>query len=112
LPDGLFTNQKSQFGENFQGLRLKNVDIFKAIWNVSPIYGIFYDQSVHFVFIWYIFSGFGTIHHEKSGNPVSHMCNERDASAAAEHNLDLRILQQSMSYVQMSYVESFPWKWL
>jgi hypothetical protein len=28
LPDGLFSNQKSQFGKFFQGLRLENVDIF------------------------------------------------------------------------------------
>jgi hypothetical protein len=69
LPDGLFSNQKSQFGENFQGLRLKNVDIFKAIWNVLQIYGIFYDLLVNFVFLWYTFSCFGIMHEEKSGNP-------------------------------------------
>jgi hypothetical protein len=41
LPDGLFSNQKSQFGKNFQGLRLENVDIFYghleyfiAIWDI------------------------------------------------------------------------------
>jgi hypothetical protein len=28
LPDGLFSNQKSQFGKNFQVLRLENIDIF------------------------------------------------------------------------------------
>jgi hypothetical protein len=28
LPDGLFASQKSQVGKNFQGLRLKNVNIF------------------------------------------------------------------------------------
>jgi hypothetical protein len=28
LPDGLLSNQKSQFGENFQGFRLENFDIF------------------------------------------------------------------------------------
>jgi hypothetical protein len=28
LPDDLFSNQKSQFGKNFQGLRSENVDIF------------------------------------------------------------------------------------
>jgi hypothetical protein len=28
LPDGLFSNQKFQFGKNFEGLRLENVDIF------------------------------------------------------------------------------------
>jgi hypothetical protein len=33
-------------------------------------FGIFYDRLVHFVFIWYIFSGFGIMYREKSGNPV------------------------------------------
>jgi hypothetical protein len=28
LPDGLFSNQKSQIGKNFQGLGLENVDTF------------------------------------------------------------------------------------
>jgi hypothetical protein len=28
LPDGLFSNQKSQFGKILEGLKLENVDIF------------------------------------------------------------------------------------
>jgi hypothetical protein len=42
---------------------------FMAIWNILWIIGIFYDRSVHFVFIGYIFSSFGIMHQEKSGNP-------------------------------------------
>jgi hypothetical protein len=41
LPDGLFSNQKSQFGKIFQGLGYENVEIFyghlehlKDIWNI------------------------------------------------------------------------------
>jgi hypothetical protein len=34
LPDGLFSNQKSQFGQFLEGLRLENVDIFYGIWNI------------------------------------------------------------------------------
>jgi hypothetical protein len=30
---------------------------------------IFYDHLVHFLFIWYIFSCFGIMYQEKSGNP-------------------------------------------
>jgi hypothetical protein len=30
---------------------------------------IFYDHLVHFVLIWFIFSGFGIMHQNKSGNP-------------------------------------------
>jgi hypothetical protein len=28
LPDGFFSNQKSQFGQILEGLRLENMDIF------------------------------------------------------------------------------------
>jgi hypothetical protein len=51
LPEGLFSNQKYQFG----GLRLENVDIFYGNleyfmdkWDIS-------DHLVYFLFIWYIF---------------------------------------------------------
>jgi hypothetical protein len=42
---------------------------FMAIWNILRTLGVFYDPLVHFVFIWYIFSGFGIMCQEKSGNP-------------------------------------------
>jgi hypothetical protein len=32
LPDGLFANQKSQFGQVFEGLRLEMLIYFIAIW--------------------------------------------------------------------------------
>jgi hypothetical protein len=42
MPDGLFLNQKSEFGKNFQGLRLENVYIFYGhleyfmdVWDIS-----------------------------------------------------------------------------
>jgi hypothetical protein len=41
-----------------------------AIWNILQTFGIIYDHLVQFVFIWYIFSGFGIIRQEKSGNPA------------------------------------------
>jgi hypothetical protein len=40
-----------------------------VIWNTLRIFGIFCDYSVHIVLIWYIFSCFGIVHQEKSGNP-------------------------------------------
>jgi hypothetical protein len=40
-----------------------------AIWNILRAFWIFYDHLVHFEFIWYIFSGFGIMDQEKSGNP-------------------------------------------
>jgi hypothetical protein len=62
LPDGLFSNQNSQFGQFWRSLYWKFLIYFMATWNILKTFGIFYDQFVHFVFIWYIFS-------EKSGNP-------------------------------------------
>jgi hypothetical protein len=41
LPDGLFSNQKSQFGKFLEGLRFEKIDIFDrhleyftAIWDI------------------------------------------------------------------------------
>jgi hypothetical protein len=45
LPDGLFSNQKSQFGYIFE---VENVDIFMAIWNILRTFG--------HMSIWYIFT--------------------------------------------------------
>jgi hypothetical protein len=42
LPDGLFTSQKSRFGQILEGLRMKNA-------------GIFYGHLEYFTVIWYIF---------------------------------------------------------
>jgi hypothetical protein len=45
LPDGVFSYQKSQFGDIFEGLGIKN--------------GIFYGNWVHFIALWYILWSFG-----------------------------------------------------
>jgi hypothetical protein len=41
LPDGLFSNQKSQFGYIWEGLRIENA-------------GLFYGHLEYFTLIWYI----------------------------------------------------------
>jgi hypothetical protein len=68
-----FQNKNPNLGQSWRVLaRLENVYIFYGhleyffIWR----FGIFYDPLVHFVFIWYIFSGFGIMYQEKSGNPA------------------------------------------
>jgi hypothetical protein len=80
LPDGIFSWQKSQFGKIFEGLAFEVVDMFHCL-----LVHVFYGHLVHFMAIWYtyfiaiwyilwsfgIFSGFGILHHEKSGNPGS-----------------------------------------
>jgi hypothetical protein len=43
--------QTTQFGYIFGGLGFKNVGCFMAIWNISRLFGIFYDPLVHFVVI-------------------------------------------------------------
>jgi hypothetical protein len=40
-------------------------------WFILPSFGLFCDQFVDFIIIWNIFSRFGMLHQEKSGNPVS-----------------------------------------
>jgi hypothetical protein len=50
LPDDLFSNQKIL-------MDWKMFIYFMAIWNTLWRFGIFYDNLVHFVFIWYIFPG-------------------------------------------------------
>jgi hypothetical protein len=40
-----------------------------ADWTILRTFRIFYDQLVQFVFIWYVLSGLGIMHQEKSGNP-------------------------------------------
>jgi hypothetical protein len=53
LPDGILSNQKSQLGK-FRGVL--------AIWYIL----------VYLIVIWYIFSHFGILYQEKSGNPGFH----------------------------------------
>jgi hypothetical protein len=68
LPDGLFSNQKYQFGQILECLRFEDLIYFMAICNILRTFGIFNDHLVHFVFFWYIFSGFGFMYQEESGN--------------------------------------------
>jgi hypothetical protein len=69
LPDGFFSNQKNNLGKFWRALDLKMLLYFMAIWNILQTFGILYDHLVHFVFVRYIFSGFGIMCEEKSGNP-------------------------------------------
>jgi hypothetical protein len=47
LPDGLFSNQKSQLGSILDSLRLKNVDIF-----YGHLEYVFYRHLGYFMTIW------------------------------------------------------------
>jgi hypothetical protein len=69
LPDGIFSNQKSQFGQILEGLAMENVSLFcghfinfPAIWYILWPFGKFCGHL-------YIFPRFGILHREKYGNP-------------------------------------------
>jgi hypothetical protein len=70
LPEGLFSNQKSQLGYILEGLPMEGVGksyghlvYFVVIWYILWSFGIF---CAHVVYI----SRFGKLQQEKSGNPV------------------------------------------
>jgi hypothetical protein len=69
LPDGIFSNQISQFGLILEGLGMKNngtlygrLEYVTAIFYILGLFG-------NLVVSWYIFPHFGTLYQEKSGNP-------------------------------------------
>jgi hypothetical protein len=64
-----FQTKNPNLGKFLRALDWKVLIYFVAISNILWILGIFYDHLVQFVFIWYIFSDFGIMHQEKSGNP-------------------------------------------
>jgi hypothetical protein len=63
------TPKKNNFGKFWSALDWKILIHFMSICNILRTFGILNDRSVHFVFIWYILSGFGIMYQEKSGNP-------------------------------------------
>jgi hypothetical protein len=65
-----FETKNPNLGKFWRALDGKMLICFMAIWNSLGTFGIFYNHWVHFVFSWYIFSGFGIMHQEKSGNPA------------------------------------------
>jgi hypothetical protein len=89
LPDGIFSNHKSQFGQILEGVSIEeggmfycHLVYFTAIWPILLPFGLFYCHLVYFTAIWQIlcpfgifhgclvyFSRFGMLFQEKSGNP-------------------------------------------
>jgi hypothetical protein len=57
LPDGIFSNQKFQFGKILERLAMEDVDFcghfvsFKAKWFILWSFGKFYGHLVHFMAI-------------------------------------------------------------
>jgi hypothetical protein len=61
----VFASQKSQLWKILESLGIENIGILKFLWP----FGIFYNNLVYFVIVWYILIRFGMLYHEKSGNP-------------------------------------------
>jgi hypothetical protein len=64
LPDGLFSNQKSQIWVNFGG------PLNGKCWYILWPFGIFYGHLVFFVVLCHIFPTLECLDQEKSGNPA------------------------------------------
>jgi hypothetical protein len=65
-----FQTKNINLGKFWRDLDWKMLIYLMSIQNILQTFRIFYDHLVHFVFIWYIFSGFGIMNHDKSGNPA------------------------------------------
>jgi hypothetical protein len=51
-------------------LQWKMMVYFMGTWSISPSFVIFYGHLESCVVIWYIFSRFGILYQDKSGNPA------------------------------------------
>jgi hypothetical protein len=60
---------KIQIWVNFEGSWNGRCWYLRAILSILRTNDIFYGHLVHFVVIWYIFTRFGMLYREKSGNP-------------------------------------------
>jgi hypothetical protein len=64
-----FQTKNPNLGKFWRVLQWKILVYFMTIWSILRPLEIFYGNLAYFVVIWYIFSRFGMLHQEKSGNP-------------------------------------------
>jgi hypothetical protein len=86
LPDGLFSNQKFQFGKTFSGYR------FGKCWYISWTFGTFYGHLGYFMTIWYTVCSFGTFF------PVLVSCTNENL-ATLERGLNLEPISWHLTMV-------------
>jgi hypothetical protein len=67
-----FQTKNPNLGKFWRGLNWTMLLFIMDIWTIIRTFVIFNDRLVHFAFIWYSVSGFGAMHREKSGSPVSY----------------------------------------
>jgi hypothetical protein len=111
LPDGMFSNPKTQFGQILEGLGTEKVGMFcahleytTAIWYILRPFG-------NLVAIWYIFSLFGKLCQEKSGN-AGHTCEAKTVqncqialvplhrAAELSRHLHVRLIELSVDFIR------------
>jgi hypothetical protein len=64
-----FQTKNPNLGKFWRALVWEMFKYFIATWKILWRFWVFYDHLVHFLLIWFIFSGFGIMYQEKSGNP-------------------------------------------
>jgi hypothetical protein len=64
-----FKPKKHTLGNFWKVLQWKMLVVLMATLSILRPNGIFYTHLVHFVVMWYIFTRFGMLYREKSGNP-------------------------------------------
>jgi hypothetical protein len=69
LPDGIFSDQKSEVGYILEGLLIEDVGIVYVPLVYCWPFGIFCGHLVYIIVFVYTFSRFGMLYREKSGNP-------------------------------------------
>jgi hypothetical protein len=66
----VYFHTKTQFGFILEGRGMENVGMYSGHLQYIKAFGHIFRPLGHFVVIWYIFSRFGTLCHDKSGNPA------------------------------------------
>jgi hypothetical protein len=69
LPDGFFSDQKSQFGHILEDLGMENVVINSGHLDYFATIGYILWEFDNFVVLGYVFPRFDILYSEKSGNP-------------------------------------------
>jgi hypothetical protein len=106
----VLSNQKFQFGKILEGLAMEDVVCYLAIWSTLLLFAIFCCLLVNFMVTWYIFSCFGMLYQEKSGNPEpdyvlsvmmqSHQSQKKIRSGGKKIFLKILILMEAQKAVK------------
>jgi hypothetical protein len=86
---------------------MENLGIFLTIWSITAV-GNIYGHLVYFVAIWYIFTRFGILYQDKSGNPaVCHVLLPTALRRRSDEFLNGCSKQQSFTYLIFIRIDFF-----